>query len=92
MKINARNEEPLTINNTALKEVDEFVYLGSKITSDGNSEKDVDSRISKAKGAFAALHSVWKINAHQGAYKTQNLQEQCICIPPVWTVVRSPGR
>ena len=65
MKINAKNEEPVTINNTALEEVDEFVYLGSKVTSDGNSEKDVhvDSRISKARGAFAALHSVW-ISAH----------------------------
>ena len=60
MKINARNEEPVPINNTALEEVDEFVYLGNKIISDGNSKKDVDSRISKARGAFAALHSVWR--------------------------------
>ena len=29
MKIKARKEEPVTINNTALEEVDELVYLGS---------------------------------------------------------------
>ena len=58
MEVNERAEEPITIDITPLGEVDEFVYLGSKINSDGNSNKDVDNITSKARGAFAALHSV----------------------------------
>ena len=82
MKINARNEEPVTVNNTALEEVDEFVYLGSKITSDGNSEKKRQQNI-KCQRSICSPTQCLEINAHQATYKTQNLQEQCIGSPPV---------
>ena len=38
----------------------EFTYLGSKNTEDGDSGKDVQNRIVKARGAFAALKKIWK--------------------------------
>ena len=42
------------------EEVQEFVHLGSKITTDGNSEMDVLHRRSKARGAFAVLRNIWR--------------------------------
>ena len=60
MKINAKQHLALMIDNRQVEEVDDFTYLGSKITSDGNSEKDVQQRINKARGAFAALGNIWK--------------------------------
>ena len=60
MKINARLDQQLTIDNNSIEEVQEFVYLGSKITTDGNSEMDVLHGLSKARGAFAILRNIWK--------------------------------
>ena len=60
MKINERSDQQITINNKNIEEVQEFVYLGSKTTTDGNSEMDVLHRLSKARGAFAVLRNVWR--------------------------------
>ena len=60
MKINARSDQQVTIDNKNIEEVQEFVYLGSKITTDGNSEMDVLLRLSKARGAFAVLRNIWR--------------------------------
>ena len=60
MKINARSDQQDTIHNKNIEEVQEFVYLGSKITTDGNSEMDVLHRLSKARGAFAVLQNFWR--------------------------------
>ena len=60
MKINTRAMDPVTLAGKAIEEVQEFIYLGSKITADGNSENDVLARIAKARGAFASLKDIWK--------------------------------
>ena len=59
-KINARSDQPVTTDNNNIEEVHEFVYLGNKITNDGNSEIDVLHRLAKARGAFAALRNIWR--------------------------------
>jgi len=60
MKINTRADEPITLDGISIEEVNNFVYLGSKITTDGDSEVDVQARISKATGAYAALCNIWR--------------------------------
>ena len=47
MKINARAKELFALNAVNFEEVSKFVYLGSKITTDDDCEKAVQSRISK---------------------------------------------
>ena len=37
-------------------------YVGIKVTKDGNSESEVNARITIARGAFAALKNIWKTN------------------------------
>ena len=58
MKINARSDQQVTIDNKNIEEVQEFVYLGGKITTNGNSEMDVLHRLCKARGAFAVLRNI----------------------------------
>ncbi|KAI0215988.1 hypothetical protein LSAT2_031965, partial [Lamellibrachia satsuma] len=51
MRINNKTDNPITINNInnseALEDVQDFAYLGSKITTDGDSAKDATARIRK---------------------------------------------
>ncbi|XP_048753924.1 uncharacterized protein LOC125665316 [Ostrea edulis] len=60
MKVNTISEEPISLNGTNIEDVTNFPYLGSKITTDGDSEADVQARISKATGAYAALRNIWR--------------------------------
>ena len=64
MRINNKTENPITINNInnseALEDVQDFAYLGSKITTDGDSAKDATASIRKASQTFAMLKPIWK--------------------------------
>lgn len=60
MRCNAPVETPITLNGKQLEEVNDFSYLRSKMSSDGDCEKEIDVRISKANQAFAMLRNIWK--------------------------------
>ena len=60
MKINARSDQQVTFNNKNIEEVQEFVYLSSTITTDGNSEMDILHRLSKARGTSVVLWNIWR--------------------------------
>ena len=60
MRKNTANTGPIIAEGKPLEEVQEFVYLGSKITADGDCTEEVKTRISKASQAFALLKSIWK--------------------------------
>ena len=61
MKINLRSDQQITIDMKRIdEEQDLFIWVVSKVTTDGNSEVDVLHRLSKARGAFAELRNIWK--------------------------------
>lgn len=60
MRKNATVNTPGNIDGTPLGDMQEFVYLGSKMTADGDCDVEVNARISKANQAFAMLKSVWR--------------------------------
>ena len=60
MRKNTSNNNPVTINGNRIEEVNEFTYLGSKKTTDAVSEKEINTRITKATQAFAMLKTIWK--------------------------------
>ena len=43
-----------------IEEVEEFMHLGSKITTDGVSRKDLQTRITKGRAEFAPSKMSWK--------------------------------
>lgn len=55
MKINTKSEGPIQQSGTNIEEIKEFVYLETYI---GESMADVLTRISKAKGGYAALRNI----------------------------------
>ncbi|XP_038050870.1 uncharacterized protein LOC119724021 [Patiria miniata] len=50
----------ITIGGTQLKQVEEFTYLGGKISESGTCTKDIQHRIGKALGAVQVLHNIWR--------------------------------
>ena len=59
MKINTANSTPVTIGGEEVKEVQSFVYLGSVVDRQGGTDRDVTSRIGKARSAFIMLKNIW---------------------------------
>ena len=58
--MNASTYDPITVSNTPLEDVNEFVYLGSKMTTDGDCEQEIITRISEANQTFDMLKPVWR--------------------------------
>ena len=61
--INNQQEGPVTVSGKAVTDVDDFVYLGSKISQMGGTDEDIKTRLKKARQAFAMLRPVWKVNS-----------------------------
>ena len=60
MRMNSRTNEPINLQGENIEEEEEFTYLGSKMTADGNSEKEISARLSKVSQAVATLRNIWK--------------------------------
>ncbi|KAL7374535.1 hypothetical protein ABVT39_002491 [Epinephelus coioides] len=54
-----QHHPPLTLGEYDIEYVENFPYLGSNISSTGDVEKDIRTRISKAAGVFQRLRNVW---------------------------------
>ena len=60
MRVNTRNANKLELDGEAIDEVENFTYIGSNISKDGGSDRDIQVRIGKARTAFAILTPVWR--------------------------------
>ena len=60
MRMNHRPDTPIILHGKVVEEVNEFTYLGSKMTTDGDTESEINARLSKAGPAFASLKNIWK--------------------------------
>ena len=60
IKVKTRNVDNIQLNGDAVDEVEDLTYLGSNISRDGGSDRDILARIGKARTAFAILRPVWR--------------------------------
>ena len=58
--MNSRTEAAIVLNGEEIEDIEDFTYLGSKMTTSGDTEKEIRTRISKASQAFATLRSPWR--------------------------------
>jgi len=58
--VNTSNMQKFRLEETEIKEVGSFVYLGSVVSESGGTEEDVASRIKKTSGVFVQLCPVWR--------------------------------
>ena len=77
MRMNSRTNEPIKLQGENIEKVEEFTYLGSKMTADGSSERGIRARLSKAGQAFATLRNIWKSGKICQKTKNTPFQEQC---------------
>ena len=59
MRINALNSTKFKISEKELDDVDKFTYLGSVVSSDGGTDRDIKARIGKAAAVFKTLRPIW---------------------------------
>lgn len=56
MKVNARNNEAITVNGLALEDVEKFIYLRGIVCKQEGGGEDIKARLGKARGAFLKLN------------------------------------
>ena len=49
----------VTIGDTEISTVDEFIYLGYLLRYDGNETQNLEMRFTKANTAFSCLRKIW---------------------------------
>ncbi len=59
LKVNGKMNSPVSLPGEVIESVDEFCYLGSVISTDGGTDKDISVRIGKARYEFRAVQPVW---------------------------------
>ena len=55
MRINARNQDRIVVNEIDIEDVDEITSLGEKVCKEGGGMKDLKNRRFKVRGAFIRL-------------------------------------
>ena len=60
MRMNHRSDAPIILHGNVDEEVNEFTYLGSKMTTDGDSETEIRPGSARQREAFAFLKNIWK--------------------------------
>jgi hypothetical protein len=59
-RMNARVKNNIKMNGNEIEEVNDFTYLGSKMSNTGEGEVEIRARLAKASQAFASVRSTWK--------------------------------
>jgi len=89
-------EAPVTIEGSVVEDVDEFVYLGNKVSKTGGTDEDVTARIKEAQQAFAILRPVWKLTAISTRTKLRifnsNVKAVLLYGAETWKVTNSISR
>ena len=78
LKMNA--PAPVLLDDQALPSTETFTYPGSVVRQDGGTNKDVQSRLSKARNAFRSLNAVWRSSQYSIKIKL-NLYQSADCQP-----------
>ena len=68
MRVNKNRQEAIQLQGKEIKEADSCTYLGSVVSKDGGTDKDVRNRINKARHAFNTLRPFWRAPS---LYKTK---------------------
>ena len=69
MRMNTKNTQPIDIDRTAVREVEQFTYLGATVSQTGGTNKDIRKRLGHARTAYHKLKTIW--NSGQIGRKTK---------------------
>ena len=60
MTLNDTSKTPIKLEDQPIEEVEDFTYLGSTISNNSGTTKDIKIRINKARTAYCQLRQIWK--------------------------------
>ena len=60
MRFNVTSSNKLKVDGKEIKQVDKFIYLGSVVSNEDSTQKNIKNRLSKARTAFHKLRPIWK--------------------------------
>ena len=60
LRMHTRVTQPVQLYGEDIEDVEEFIYLGSVMSSDGSSDAEVKARLAKARNAFRTLRNFWR--------------------------------
>ena len=63
LRMNAKNQTRINIDGQVIEEVEEFTNPGAKFSKEGGGLKDLQNRLSKARGAYFRLKRIWNSNS-----------------------------
>lgn len=81
MKINLKKDSEDTANNNIIKEVNDFVYFGNKITANGDSTIDIQCRINNCQ--LSNMRNL-RVTIHQDPNLNQDIHNKHNWSPPTW--------
>ena len=65
LRLNCWDQSPITLEGQVLRDVDNFIYLGSTLNKTGGSHEDIGARIGKAWGSFTKMRSIWSSRVYR---------------------------
>ena len=77
MTLNMTAPAPVLLDDKALSSTETFTYLGSVARQDGGTNKDIQSRLSKARNASRTLNAVWRSTQYNIKTKLK-LYQSCV--------------
>jgi len=87
------SKTPITLNGDNILEVEDFTYLGTIISQDNGTTKDILARINKARIAFCQLRPIWKSTSLSRTTKIRiynsNVKSVLLYGAECWRVIKS---
>ena len=81
MRINANSSNKNKVRGAEIEDVGEFTYLGSVISTSGETDQDVQARKKKALQAYAILKPIWRSRALRTATKIRIFNSNVKSVP-----------
>jgi hypothetical protein len=60
LRINAQQNDPITLNGNDIEDISHFTYLGSIVNTTGGADEDIRIRKGKVRQVFIILRPVWR--------------------------------
>jgi len=71
LRINNKDHRDLNIGGKAIENVENFSYVGARVSTEGGGEEDIHERLRKAQEAFRRLSRSWNSSVYSTTTKVR---------------------
>ena len=96
MRLNTTSNLRLDAEGTVIQQVDKFTYLGTVVSTEDPTQKDIKNRLAKARSAFQRLRPIWKSKQYNRKTKIRlynsNVKSVLLYGSECWRVTKTDMR